>query len=333
MNRPLVSIVMPVYNAEKYLESTIDSILNQDYPNLELIIVNDGSTDNSKNIILNFSDPRICYFENHANCGIVKTRNRGLEEAKGHYIAVMDSDDIALRERIKIQVEFLENNPGYGMCGTWFQTIDGKGNFLKKARFPSNDKDARSNLLVHNCFCHSTVMMRSKLAKELKYNPLFDVIEDYYLWYALSRTTKIINIPVYTTYYRVHGNNVSTTRKIHMFTLINKMNAKILDDLGVKYSPEELKIHSNALISDDSIFKEKVKMAELENWILKLLSEIGKNEIYNEFIVYKILAKKWIILCNKTGNHRKLLLNKLISKHPRAYLSILFKKVRSKVLF
>jgi glycosyltransferase involved in cell wall biosynthesis len=328
MNRPLVSVVMPVYNAEKYLQLTLDSVIGQDYPNLEIVIVNDGSTDNSKNIILEYKEPRIRYFENPKNCGIVKTRNRGLEEARGKYIAVMDSDDIALPDRIKIQVEFLEKNPSYGMCGTWFQTIDGDGNLLKKARFPANDKDARSNLIVHNCFCHSTVMMRSKLAKEFMYDIGYDVVEDYQLWYKISRVAKIINLPHFTTYYRVHGNNISTTRNNHMFKLVDIINSNMLDDLNIKYSPEELKIHSNSLISNKSFFEEKNKISELQNWILKLLSEIKKNKDYNQYIVYKTLAKKWIVLCNKTGNRKKIFFNKIIVKYPFTYLGIVYKKIR-----
>ncbi|HMC84996.1 MAG TPA: glycosyltransferase family 2 protein [Chitinophagaceae bacterium] len=332
MNRPLVSVVMPVYNAEKYLQSTIDSIINQDYPNLEIIVINDGSTDDSKKIILHNKEPRIKYFENTENSGIVKTRNRGLDEAKGEYIAVMDSDDIAFPERIKKQVDFLEKNPEYGMCGTYFQTIDGNDKLLKNVHFPSNDRDARSYLIVKNCFCHSTVMMRSKLAKELKYDTGYDVVEDYQLWYKLSRVSKIINLPVYTTYYRVHGNNISTTRNNHMFDMVNIINSQILDGLNINYSVEELNIHSNSLISNKSFFEEKQKLAELENWVLKLLSEIKKNKNnYNEFIVYKILAKKWIVLCNNTGNRKKIFFNKLISKHPFAYLGIIYKKIRENI--
>jgi glycosyltransferase involved in cell wall biosynthesis len=331
MNKPLVSVVMPVYNAEKYLESAIQSILDQDYPNLEIVIVNDGSTDSSKNIIFNFNEPRIRYFENQANCGIVKTRNRGLEEAKGEYIAIMDSDDIAFPKRIKTQVEFLEKNTEYGMCGSYFKTIDGNNKLLKNVRFPSNDKNARSYLIVQNCFCHSTVMMRGNLAKELKYDIGFDLVEDYQLWHKISRVAKIINLPFFTTYYRVHENNISTKRKIQMFDLVNIINAQVLADLHIKYSTEEFKIHSNSLISNHSFFTEKGKIIEFENWILRLLSEIEKKENYNAFIVYKILAKKWIVICNNTGNRKKIFFNKLISKHPLAYLSIILRKVRDNI--
>ncbi len=330
MNTPLVTVVMPVYNAGKYVHPAIESILNQSYSNLEIIVINDGSTDNSKNTILNFEDPRLRFFENPGNLGIVRTRNRGLDEAKGKYIAVMDSDDIALPDRIKIQVDFLENNPEYGMCASYFQTIDGNDKILKTAHFPTNDRDVRSNLLVHNCICHSTVMMRVELAKEIKYETEFDVIEDYLLWYKISRVTKIINLPVYTTYYRVHGNNISTTRNTHVFKLIDKMNIRILGDLNISYSEPEFKVHSNSLNYNIKFFTDNEQIKTLENWILKFLLEIEKPGIYNAEIVLKIFMKRYIVICSNTKSYKKLLFNKLLLRNPGIYLNVLFKKFRNK---
>jgi glycosyltransferase involved in cell wall biosynthesis len=330
MNRPLVSVVMPVYNAEKYLKPAIDSILNQSYPDLDIVIVNDGSTDDSKNIIKSYQDPRIRYFENARNSGIVVTRNRGLEEARGDYIAVMDSDDLATPDRMKIQVEFLENNQEFGMCGSYFKTINGQDKILKTVNFPTNDKDARSYLIVHNCFCHSTVMIRGELAKRLKYDLRYDVVEDYELWYRISKISKIINLPVYTTFYRVHGNNVSTTKNKHMFILLDKINSNVLDDLEILYTRDELSLHSNLLIYNFSFFKDKGKLDELEKWMVRFFHEIEKNPNFSEIIVYKILIKKWIVVCTKSKDFKKLLFNKLLFKHPSLYLNILVKKIRGK---
>jgi glycosyltransferase involved in cell wall biosynthesis len=328
---PLVSVIMPVYNAEKYLLQAIESILCQDYRNLEMIVINDGSTDNSKNIISTIRDPRLSFFENPENWGIVRSRNRGLEEAKGEYIAILDSDDLAFPERIRTQVTFLENNPDYGMCGTYFQTIDGNDKILKKVTFPSNDKDAKSNLLVHNCFCHSTIMMRGDLARELKYTTGYDVVEDYLLWYRISLVSKIINLPVYTTYYRVHANNVSTTRNNHMFGLVKSINSTILNDLGIEYSAVELEVHSKSLHYDFDYFNQRGRMAELENWILKLLSKVKTNQNINEIIVYRILAEKWIVLCNQTRTRKRMFFNKLVFLHPDIYLKTLYRKISKNI--
>ena len=112
---PGVSVVMPAYNAAKYIKEAIDSILAQTYRDFEFIIVNDGSTDNTKEIILSYSDPRIVYIENEQNSGICVTLNKGLDAAKGRYIVRMDSDDIALPQRLEVQVRYMDANPVVGV--------------------------------------------------------------------------------------------------------------------------------------------------------------------------------------------------------------------------
>lgn len=128
-NTPLVSVNMPCYNCSKYIKQSIDSILNQTYTNFELIIIDDGSTDNSVEVIKEFSDKRIKLFENITNQGIVYSRNRAVENSKGKYIAILDSDDIAYPTRIEKQLNFMESNPDFAMTGTWFDIIDENGIF------------------------------------------------------------------------------------------------------------------------------------------------------------------------------------------------------------
>ena len=118
VNAPAVSVVMPVYNGEKYLRESIDSILNQTYTDYEFIIVNDGSNDKTEEIILSYNDNRIRYIKNEKNLQIVKSLNRGIELAKGRYIARMDADDISLPRRFEKQITFMENNLEIGVCGT-----------------------------------------------------------------------------------------------------------------------------------------------------------------------------------------------------------------------
>jgi glycosyltransferase involved in cell wall biosynthesis len=127
MNMPLVSVVMPLFNAEKYVGDAVESVLNQSYTNFELIIINDASTDKSAACVQGIVDRRIVIVENENNLGIVASRNRGLALAKGKYIAVLDSDDIALPNRLEKQVAFLEANPAYGICGSYYHVINGIG--------------------------------------------------------------------------------------------------------------------------------------------------------------------------------------------------------------
>src|SRR5438270_1402157 len=131
---PLVSFIVPVFNGEKYLKESLDSVFAQTYHNWELIIINDGSTDCTEKIILKYDDNRIRYFLNAENKGIIFSLNKGLREASGSFIARLDADDIALPFRIEHQVKFLLENTDYVMCGSYFQTIDSNSKLLKKVR-------------------------------------------------------------------------------------------------------------------------------------------------------------------------------------------------------
>jgi glycosyltransferase involved in cell wall biosynthesis len=325
---PMVSIILPVYNGEKYLAESLDSVLAQTYQNWELVIINDGSTDGTENLILNYQDKRINYLANDGNQGIIFSLNRGLQESKGVYIARLDADDVALPDRIAKQVEFLSENLDYVMCGTYFQTIDSNGRLLKNVMFPTNNRDAQSHLLLHNCFCHSSIMMRSNIVKELTYDEKFQICEDYDLWNRISRTGKILNLPVFATMYRVHDNNISTIKSEIMFTHVNKINKRILDDLGIAYSENELAVHSNALCYNASFFRPPDNIKMLENWIEKLYSYLKINGDYNADLCYKILIEKWIVITYNSRNYKKMLFNKLMPVHPLFYMKNLVRKIK-----
>jgi glycosyltransferase involved in cell wall biosynthesis len=331
MEDSLISIILPVFNGEKYLTDSIESVLSQTYQNWELIIINDGSTDNTEKLVLNYTDTRIRYLLNETNRGIIFSMNKGLEEAKGEFIARLDADDIALPLRLEKQIKFLAENKEYVLAGCYFHTIDSAGNYLKKVTFPDNDLDAQSYLLLHNCFCHSAVMMRAGIAKDLKYDPEFQVCEDYDLWYRISRRGKIINIPVFGTLYRMHDNNISKRKKDIMFANVNKINKKILDGLDIEYSEKELEVHSNALCYNTDYFRSAANLGLLENWISKLYSFIKKNGHFNALIFYRILTEKWIVSTYSSGNYGKMLFNKLLFLHPTVYFDNLYKKIRKNI--
>ena len=287
-DKPLVSVAMPVYNAGKYVGKSIESILNQSYSNLELIIVNDGSTDNSREVILSYKDPRIKYFENESNLNIVKTRNRCLFEASGDYVAVLDSDDIALPLRIEKQLEFLKANADYGLCGSIYQVIDSGGKLLKEVNLPLSAEDIKTTLFFSNCFCHSTIMVRSDLAKKLKYKEGFDIIEDYVLIYNLSKFVKLVNLPFPSTLYRIHGNNVTIEKKEEVLGKLYKFNTGILQDLQIESSADQVKMHTHFLGYNYSYFQDPSNFKPLESWILNIYGKIQNNPELNPQIVREI---------------------------------------------
>jgi glycosyltransferase involved in cell wall biosynthesis len=328
MEEPLISIILPVYNGEKYLNESIDSVLSQSYQNWELLIINDGSTDNTEELVLSFTDKRIRYLLNETNSGIIFSMNKGLDEAKGKFIARLDADDIALPHRLEKQVKFLTENEDYVLVGCYYHMIDSEGKYLGKVTYPANNLDAQTSLLLQNCFCHSAIMMRAGLAKELKYDPEFQVCEDYDLWYRISQRGKIINIPSFDALYRLHGGNISVNKKEIMFANVNKINKKLLDGLSIDYSEKELELHSNALCYNAGYFGNGSNLQLLENWMRKLYSHIKKNNHYNSLLFFRILSEKWIVAAYNSGHYGKLLFSRLLFLHPSVYFVNLYRKAR-----
>ena len=220
---PKVSVLMPVYNAEKYLSFAIESIITQTYTDWELVLINDGSTDKSEKIALSYADDRIRYYKNEENKGLIYTRNRMIELAKGEYLAFLDSDDLSLPLRLSKQVAFLDNNPAYALCGTWSKMIDGENREIKKINISVSDDEIKCSLLFANAFVQSSIMIRRQVLAANPYDKNYPLAEDYELWSRLSHSYKLKNIPEHLTLYRWHGNNISKERKEHLNHLVNNI--------------------------------------------------------------------------------------------------------------
>lgn len=206
---PLVTVLMPVFNAELYLEEAIESILNQTYTNFEFLIINDGSTDRSEEIIMGYADKRIRYIKNEENINLIASLNKGLALAKGDYIARMDADDVCHYDRLKLQIEFLITHPNYGLVGSW-GNIEGKSKYSDFI-YPVDDSDIRFAMTRYNPFLHSCVTYSKKIIVDnsLSYNPEYAHCEDYELWSRLIFFTKVFNIPELLITIRMHDGQVS----------------------------------------------------------------------------------------------------------------------------
>lgn len=217
--KPLISVIMPVFNEEKYLSHAISSILNQSFSDFELIIINDGSTDNSLNIMNSFSDSRIRIIDQN-NQGISSCLNKGISESRGDFIARMDADDISRYDRLKIQYEFFKNHPDYGIVGSAVNVIDTDGKRWGKQTFISSDVGIRWLCLTQSPFVHPSVMIRKEclVNNHLAYSEL-KYVEDYDLWIKLLVHTKGFVIDQTLLDYRVHKFNI--TKIYHQIQLGN----------------------------------------------------------------------------------------------------------------
>jgi glycosyltransferase involved in cell wall biosynthesis len=201
---PTVSVVMSVYNGEKYLREAVESILNQSFTDFEFIIINDGSSDRSRDIIKSYTDPRIRYLQ-HKNHGLAYSLNRGIRESSGEYIARMDADDISLPQRLEKQIKFLEKHSDIGIVGTWAIIMTETGEDIYISKMPQDDLEARQLLDQSSPFFHGAVMFRRSLFEVCgPYPDLGGVhIEDWILWHQFATKTKFANIEEILFKYRI----------------------------------------------------------------------------------------------------------------------------------
>jgi glycosyltransferase involved in cell wall biosynthesis len=194
---PLVSVIIPVYNAEMFIEEAITSIFIQTYTNIEIIAIDDASTDSSFSVLESLCkiDTRLKIYQNATNCGICKTLNRALEIARGDYIARMDADDVAFPERIERQIEFLFNHPECSLVGVSNNFMDTEGNILSMSSFPCTYKEVDQTILLSSPVSHNWVCAISVYKQLGGYRDMAPV-EDYdFLLRLKSNEMKFVNIP------------------------------------------------------------------------------------------------------------------------------------------
>lgn len=210
MGNQKVTVLLPVYNGETYLLEAIESILNQTFTDFEFLIIDDGSTDNTWDILNKFNDSRIRLIKNNQNMGITKTLNKGLQLARGNYVARMDADDICFPERLQRQKAFLDDNLNFAMVGSWIEVIDEVGRKIKRINFPIVSYCLRWRLLYTNTFVHSAVMFRKNAVLDIGgYLDNYRHAEDYDLWSRLSTHWKVANIPAVLVSWRSCRESVS----------------------------------------------------------------------------------------------------------------------------
>lgn len=205
---PKVSVIMPAYNAEAYIKEAMDSILCQTFGDFELIVLNDCSGDSTEQIILSYDDPRVVYLKNEKNLGVAGTLNRGLEHAKGEYIARMDSDDIAMPQRLERQVKHLDDHPDLLACGS-NAVLFGQVASESNTDMPLDYKSVCIRLALTNAFVHPTMLLRREALAHVRYDSGFEGREDYRMWMVLSRQGQMENLPEPLLRYRIHGGQVT----------------------------------------------------------------------------------------------------------------------------
>ena len=221
---PEVSVLMPSFNAGKFLKIAVESILNQTYGDFELIIIDDGSTDNSIDELLGIQDARIRLIRNRQNLGLIAARNMAVNLAQAPLLACLDADDVAMPKRLELQVEAFRTNPNLTLLGSAAYLIDSRGEVFDVIDVPTADSEIRREILRGNKIIHSSVMMRASVVKPLGGYPVeYSLAEDYALWVRIIPTHTVGNLQERLVQYRVHEGQVSQTKIEDM----RQMTAKI----------------------------------------------------------------------------------------------------------
>lgn len=212
--QPLISVLMTVYNTETYLREAIDSILRQDFTNFEFIIINDGSTDNSQEIIDEYAqrDKRIITVH-QKNSGLVYSLNKGIGLAKGTYIARMDADDVCMDNRLSAQAAFMEAHPEVILLGGGFEIMDEDGWYMGTVHAPTTDEDIRRTMMLRNPFGHASVIFRKEAAiKAGLYSADCGPTEDYEFWIRMRHFGKLAALPAPLYRYRINSAGISASK-------------------------------------------------------------------------------------------------------------------------
>jgi glycosyltransferase involved in cell wall biosynthesis len=296
-----VTVLMPVYNSEKYLKDAIESILSQTFGDFEFLIINDGSTDSSMQIVQSYNDKRIKLISNERNIGLPSTLNKGIELARGDYIVRMDSDDISLPIRIKRQVDFMDNNPEIGICGTWTKYI-GVANYPWKSlitKYPANHRAIKAKLLFYSSICHASIIMRKSLLEKFKLR--FDTedygAEDFGFWQKCIPHLLLANIPEVLYFYRVVPGSITQSKNQRGYeTVLNiiKLNAQ---KLGVGFTPKEILVVRQYPISftNESLIK-------FHSWLQDLQKANATKQVYPEPEFTQALSEQWFLACYLSSN-------------------------------
>jgi hypothetical protein len=316
--QPLVSVIIPVYNAAAYVESALGSIMMQTYQNLEILVFNDGSTDNSAKIVaaLAARDSRIVFHDSSINYGYVKHLNKGLVEARGKYIARMDADDIALPERIARQVAYLEAHDEIGACGSWFNIV-GRPDIVEKPA--STPVAMRYSILANSPMAHPTVVMRADVLREhrLCYDSTYMPAEDYQLWYRISQVSQLANVPEVLLSYRHHAGQISSHKTDLQRACADRTRLEQLVSVGFVLTTDEQRIYCQ-LVDNVTRTLAVTDYGKMKAVMDKLVLQNRKLKAFPEAEFEAFVHQSWLITIYNVKKYSLSLLRQIFGTHTRA---------------
>lgn len=330
-NQPLISVVMPAYNAEKYIAESIESILNQTFKNFELIILNDNSSDKTKDIVLSYAqnDNRIVYVEKQSNHGPATLRNEGISLAKGSFFALNDADDLSESTRFEKQIAVFNNHPNVAVCGSWILNFgDNMDSYVFEA--PQNPIDIKLLFLSYDCLANSSAMFRKSCVEDLEYQKEYVPAEDYKLWSEVIVKQDFFIIQEALVHYRQHENNISKTKAYNLAISDLKIKTELfknifdLNDSDFDYKKlvdffeilaNRRKLSKNVVLSFFEMAQKIIKVNNEKAIFPKDLFQNRIEELLTQPFIYSKINLFFVFqLRRKFPNEFKLLNGKLVFK-------------------
>ena len=297
-----VTVLMPVFNAEAFLKEAIESILAQTFTEFEFLIINDGSTDNSLNIINSYNDKRIRLINNDKNIKLIGTLNKGMALTNSDYIARMDADDISYPTRLEKQFNFMEKNPEIGLCGTFIRTLGLEKDY--DIHYSTSHEEIKFNLFFDTHFPHPAAMLRKSVISEnnLEFSNKYIHAEDFDFWNRLAEFTHIAIIPEILVLKRCHEDQIS-----HKYLDVQKNISSeirkeiILNKFGVTIDNHDIDIYDNWL--NKILPKTKDDLFTLLDFIEKLIIANNKKAYYKVDIFNTYFLEIYWQLCTRNTQY------------------------------
>ena len=322
-----VTILLPNYNNERFLRESLDSIIDQSFKDFRLIVIDDGSTDNSLNIIAEYQeDPRLEVIQKDSNTGIVDSLNIGLDCIQTEYMVRHDGDDVMHPQRLEMLVDFMDNHPDFGVCSSDVQYI---GNSNGQLIYPRNWQENNANLIFGHSLAHAACIFRMNLFEEndIRYSNEYPMMEDYYLFYQLKKLTKTTSLPEALYLCRLWGRNVPSEmveRKRNTFLKFYKnilldleiqhvdapqMHFELCKDVKPSFHYSQYKNHINSIIQSNdklNIYPRTFLRPILDKYLNRMLHRLMDNQMLNfKSIIGKPQTWKYYISSKQRINRNK----------------------------
>lgn len=301
---PRVSVQMPAYNSARYVGTAIESVLGQTFRDFELLVIDDGSTDDTASIVRSYADPRIRLTRNERNLGLGEVRSQAVGLARGEYIAFLDSDDVAARQRLDLQVTFLDRHPACGLVGGWARRLDAEGREVGIIRRPTSGKRIRARLLFNYCFKNTTVMARRRLVEEYGFRSEFLVSQDVDLWVRIALDHDAENLPVVLSDYRDHAGGISKRHRRLTRDMRLKIISEQLQRLGIDFDQGDILCHYD-VCEPHQAPRTREFLEHAADWLRRLQEANRSARLYPGPEFDRAIGERWLKACVSTAPSRR----------------------------